>query len=209
MIAADYAVVREGVSRMVSRQDGWEVCGFASNGHEAARSALQLRPDVIILDVRMRRLGGADAVRWIKEQLPQVALVVLSDQQPKHSIEQLSLAGATSFIHQADGAEQLIDGIKSAVQGKLYLTPRMSEILLSPAKRSAGEASSKTGRMTPREREIVRHIAEGKSNKEVAAALGISVRTAETHRASIMRKVQVSSTAGVVRYAIRCGIIEA
>ncbi|CAA9237546.1 MAG: two component transcriptional regulator, LuxR family [uncultured Chthoniobacterales bacterium] len=209
LVADDHPMVREGARLMIGNVPGWEVCGVAEDGREVIAQALRLRPDVIVLDLHMPELDGLAAVRDIRKQLPATELVIFSGVRNEGLIEQLFEAGARSFIGKAEAGEALIAAIRSAAEHKPFFTPQVSQILFGRFMGDVRQGAPKAAAVTKREREIIRHIADGRSNKEVAAALGISSRTAETHRAAIMRKLGASSTAEIVRYAIRNGIIEA
>ncbi len=208
LVADDHAVVREGTRLMIERQAGWEVCGVAANGREAVEKAIELQPDIIVLDLHMPELDGRRAVQELKMRVPTAELVIFSGQHSERVIAQLFEAGAKSFIRKVDAPQLLIDAIAAAAEHKPFFTREVSSVLF--ARFMPDEAATGNGvKLTSREHQIVRLIAEGKSNKGTADALGISVRTTETHRAAILRKLRFTSTAEIVRYAIRNGIIEA
>ena len=209
LVADDHPLVRDGAALIIGDVPGWEVCGLASTGREVIAQAFELRPDVILLDLHMPELDALDAVHQIKKELPATEIVVFSGASSEGIIEQLFDAGAKSFVGKTEGGEVLIAAIRSAAEHKPFFTPEVSEILFSRLMNPAAKGGSKGAQVTAREREIIRHIALGESNKEIGAALAISSRTAETHRAAIMRKLGASSTAEIVRFAIRNGIIEA
>jgi DNA-binding NarL/FixJ family response regulator len=210
LIADDHEVVREG-TRALIEAEGWLVCGIAANGREAVSLSRELKPDVVTLDMNMPELSGVDAVRQIKRASPESEILVFSAHRAEEVVEQVFEAGAKSYIQKADAARHLIDAIRSVAEHKPFFTPEISEIVfrrfLHPE--SAGKRTTAQQKLTQREREIVRLLAEGQSNKDTAGTLGISVRTAETHRASLMRKLQLESLPDLVRYAIRNNIIEA
>ena len=208
LVADDHAVVRDGVRLLIEREAGWQVCGVATNGREAVAQALELRPDVVVLDLHMPELDGLGAVRELKKRLPATELVIFSGQNSERMISELFDAGARSFIRKVDAPRLLVQAIQSAAQHKPFFTREVSAVLFSRFMDGA-EGARGPGSVTTREREIIRLIAEGKSNKETADTLGISTRTIETHRAAIMRKLHLGSTADLVRYAIRNGIVEA
>lgn len=208
LVADDHPVVCEGVALVVGNVPGWEVCGTAGDGREVIAKALELRPDVIVLDLHMPQLNALGAVRELKKRLPAVELVIFSGARIEGVVEQLFDAGARSFVGKTEGNDVLIAAIRSVAEHKAFFTPAVSEILFARFVANAAPAAATGTQVTPREREVIAHIARGESNREIAAALGISSRTAETHRASIMRKLGASSTAEIVRYAIRNGLIE-
>jgi two-component system response regulator NreC len=211
LIADDHEVVREGARSLIEHEAGWEVCGMASDGRAAVDSAVELKPDIVILDMTMPELSGLEALRQIRQALPATEVLMFSANHSEELVTQVFDAGAKSYIRKADAGRHLVTAIRSLAEHKPFFTPEISEILfarfLSP---SAGKKPMATsGKLSTREREIARLIAEGTSNKDVAARLGISVRTAETHRATLMRKLGLDSLAALVRYAIRNRIIEA
>jgi two-component system, NarL family, response regulator NreC len=211
LIADDHEVVREGMRTLIENQPGWEVCGMAMNGQEAVDTAKKLKPEVVVLDMTMPELDGLEALRQIKRALPNTEVVIFSAHHSEEVIEQLFDAGAKSYIQKSDASRYLVAAIKSLAQHKPFFTPEISQILFAKFL-SAGACKGQSGlehALTAREREIVRLLAEGHSNKEIASSLGISTRTAETHRASLMRKLGIESLAALVRYAIRNNIIEA
>lgn len=207
LIADDHAVVREGLRLMIERESGWTVCGVAENGRAAVDAAIRLRPDIAVLDLHMPELDGLEAIRELKKKVPGTEAVIFSGENSEKQIEELFAAGARSFIRKVDAARLLTQAIRCAAQHKPFFTPEVSAVLFSRFM-TDGRGNDAGARLTSRERQIVRLVAEGKSNKEIADELGISIRTGETHRAAVMRKLGVSSTAGLVRYALRNGIAE-
>ena len=209
LVADDHPLIRAGAALIIGNVPGWEVCGHAATGPEVIAQALELHPDIILLDFHMPELNGLDVVRQIKKELPATEIVVFSGARSEEIVEQLFDAGAKSFVGKTEGGEVLIAAIRSAAEHKPFFTAQVSDLLFARFMNPAAKGGSKGAQVTAREREIIRHIAQGESNKEIGAALGISSRTAETHRAAIMRKLGASSTAEIVRFAIRNGIIEA
>lgn len=208
LIADDHEVVREGTRLLLQREAGWEVCAVARTGREAVEQAKQCRPDVVVLDLTMPDLNGLEATRRIKAALPSTEALIFTARESDELIREVFEAGAKSYILKSEAATYLVAAIKALSQHKPFFTNNVSEILFHRFL-TREPAAAADERLSTREQEIVRLLAEGKSNKEVAAALGVSVRTAETHRAAIMRKPGIGSLAGLVRYAIRHGIIDA
>lgn len=211
LIADDHEMVREGVRSMIEQQPGWEVCGMANNGRQAVALVSELKPDIVILDMSMPELSGLEALRQIRRAVPATEVLLFSGHLSEEMVVQVFDAGAKSYISKADTGRHLVAAIRSLAEHKPFFTPEISEIIFakflttSPLKpRLPGD-----GPLTKREREIARMLAEGRSNKETATLLGISVRTAETHRATLMRKLGLDSLAALVRYAIRNHLIEA
>jgi two-component system, NarL family, response regulator NreC len=212
LIADDHDVMREGTRAVIERQPGWEVCGTAGTGREAVAQAVRLQPDIVIMDMSMPDLNGLDAAVQIKRRLPPTEILMFTAHETEELIREVFEIGVKSFIFKSEAHTYLVDAIRSLSQHKPFFTNKVSQILFSDIvnRSTKGAARIEPGqRLSAREREIVQLLAEGKSNKEVADTLGISVRTAETHRASILRKLSLDSIAGLVRYAIRNKIIEA
>ena len=211
LIADDHDVMREGTRAVIEREEGWEVCGLANTGREAVAQARKLKPDVVIMDMTMPELNGLDAAVQIKRLLPKTEILMFTGHETDNLIRDAFEAGVKSFIFKTEAHHFLVEAIESLSRHKPFFTSNVSEILFSNMLNRADgnrEVTEPGQRLSPREREIVQLLAEGKSNKEVADALGISVRTAETHRASILRKLSLDSIASLVRYAIRNKIIE-
>jgi two-component system, NarL family, response regulator NreC len=212
LIADDHDVMREGTRAVIERQPGWEVCGTAGTGREAVAQAVRLQPDIVIMDMSMPDLNGLDAAVQIKRRLPPTEILMFTAHETEELIREVFEIGVKRFIFKSEAHTYLVDAIRSLSQHKPFFTNKVSQILFSDIvnRSTKGAARIEPGqRLSAREREIVQLLAEGKSNKEVADALGISVRTAETHRASVLRKLGLDSIAGLVRYAIRNKIIEA
>jgi two-component system, NarL family, response regulator NreC len=211
LIADDHDVMRQGTKAVIERQPGWQVCGVATNGREAVMQANALQPEIVILDMTMPQLNGLDAAIQIKRQLPAAEILMFTAHESDDLIRKAFAAGVKSFIVKTEAHQFLIEAIESLANHKPYFTAKVSDILFSNIlNRTEGrrDETEPGQRLSAREREIVQLIAEGKSNKEVANALSISVRTAETHRANILRKLDLDSVAALVRYAIRNNIIE-
>jgi DNA-binding NarL/FixJ family response regulator len=212
LIADDHDVMREGTRALIERQPGWEVCGVAATGREAVERAFALEPDVVVMDMSMPELNGLDAAVQIKRRLPQTEILIFTAHETDELIREVFEAGAKSFIFKSDAYHFLVEAIQSLSQHKPFFTNKVSEVLFAEILNRSEDkphAAQISKRLTAREREIVQLLSEGRSNQEVADALGISVRTAETHRASILRKLSLDSVASLVRYAIRHKIIEA
>ena len=212
LIADDHEIVREGLRVIIERERGWKVCGVAENGREAVDLAQELKPDAIILDLKMPKLDGLEAVKQIKRAIPETEILVVSAIASEDLIEQVFESGAKGYVRKAEAGRLLVPALKSLQDHKTFLTDEVSALLFSRFLTSGGgrkKDPNASEKLTTREREIVRLLAAGKSNKEVALALGISTRTCETHRAAVMRKLRLRSIADVVRYAIRNGMIDA
>ena len=212
LIADDHDVMREGTRAVIERQPGWEVCGTAATGREAVTQAVQLEPDIVIMDMSMPDLNGLDAAVQIKRRLPRTEILMFTAHETDELIRDVFEIGVKIFILKSEAHHYLVEAIESLGQHKPFFTSKVSEILFADILNRSNPNSNDSvpgQRLSAREREIVQLLAEGGSNKEVADKLGISVRTAETHRASVLRKLGLDSIASLVRYAIRNKIIEA
>ena len=210
LIADDHEMVRRGLRATLAEQRGWEVCGEALTGRQAVALAERLRPDVVIMDLTMPELNGLEATRQIRRALPRVEVLVLTMHDSEHLVHEVLTAGARGYVLKNDAGRVLVQAVEALSQHKPYFTSRVSELVLERYLNPQTPLEPVGGppRLTPREREIVQLIAEGKSSKEIADVLGISVRTAETHRTNIMRKLDLHSASDVTRYAIRNRIVE-
>jgi DNA-binding NarL/FixJ family response regulator len=212
LIADDHDVMCQGTRAVIERQSGWEVCGVAATGREAVEQAFALKPDIVVMDMSMPDLNGLDAARQIKRRLPQTEILIFTAHQTDELIREVFEAGVKSFIFKSQAHHFLVQAIQSLSQHKPFFTNKVAEVLFTEIldRSDAKSRPAQTSRwLSAREREIVQLLAEGGSNKEVAGVLGISIRTAEAHRASVLRKLNLDSLASLVRYAIRKKIIEA
>jgi len=209
LLADDHAIVRTGLRALVQSHPGWEVCAEATNGREAVDHAAQLKPDVAILDIGMPELNGLDATRQILAVSPQTEVLILTMHQSEEVVREVLKAGARGYVLKSDADENLIAAVEMLLQHKPFLTPNVTDVVLSKYLSVQEQLDADLpSRVTAREREIIQLLAEGKANKEVAAALNISTRTVETHRARIMHKLGMTSLGDLVRYAIRNRIVE-
>jgi DNA-binding NarL/FixJ family response regulator len=211
LIADDHQVMRRGVRAVVETLPDWEVCGEASTGREAVEMVERLHPQIVVMDVSMPELNGLEATRQIKKIAPTTEVLIFSGTETEELIRQVFEAGARSYILKTDGREQLEAALRSLAAHKPYFTTQVGEVLFSKFLdgKSRNQEETGDGRLTDREREIIQMLTEGGSNKEVADRLGISVKTVETHRAAIMKKLKFKSFSDMVRYAIRNNIISA
>ena len=209
LVADDHEVVREGVRALLTAQPGWQICGEAVDGREAVAKAALLRPDVVVLDIGMPELNGLDAARQILQANSQVEVLILTMHDSEQTVREVVSTGARGYVLKSDAGRSLVAAVESLLQHRPFLTQRASEIVLDGFRRGLGpRPASEAGRLTPREREVLQLLAEGCSNKEVASRLGISGKTAEAHRANIMRKLGAHSVGELVRYAIRNNIVQ-
>jgi DNA-binding NarL/FixJ family response regulator len=212
LIADDHELVRKGLRSVLDGQAGWTICGEAVNGREAVELARQLKPDIIIMDVTMPELNGLEATRQILKERLKTEVLILTVHESEQLVGEVLAAGARGYILKGDTTRLLVDAIESISQHKPFFTGTASEVVLGGYLRPgqpARKESRALPRLTAREREIVQLLAEGQSNKEVATALGVSVKTVDAHRANIMHKLNIHSVTDLVRYAIRNNIINA
>ena len=210
LIADDHEIVRAGVRNLIE-SGGYSCCAEASNGREAVKMAEELQPDVAILDVTMPELNGIEAAKQVLKLCPQTKVLVFTVHDAEHVVVEIFRTGAHGYILKSDAGRQLLDAVKCVLGGKHYFSSQVSEVIFDSVRNpSLPHVPAKDeDKPTARERETIQLLAEGLSNKEVAAKLGISVKTVETHRAAIMRKLGLHSIGELVRYAIRNHIIEA
>jgi len=204
LLADDHVVVRQGLKVLLERE-GFHVVAEASDGQQAVQLAKQFQPDVAVLDVAMPILNGLDAAREIQKVSEKTKPIILTMHTESHYILEGLQAGAKGFVMKTHAAEDLVHAIREASRGRTYLSPEVSQTVVQAYQDKVDVRSEPLSR---RERQVLQLIAEGKSTKEVAGLLNISVKTAETHRTRIMEKLDVHETAGLVRYAIRRGMIE-
>jgi len=213
LLADDHAVMRRGIRNILEAETDIEVVGEAGDGREAICLAEKLKPHVMVVDLGMPELNGLDAIRHMRREQPEVELLVFSMHDSEELIREAFSAGARGYVLKTDAAADLTEAVKSLSRHKPFFTPRISEVILSSlVSSSAGESRTcepiAHGPLSAREREILQLLAENKSNKEIAARLAISVRTVETHRRSIMQKLNANSIVELVHYAIRNGIVQ-
>jgi DNA-binding NarL/FixJ family response regulator len=212
LVADDHDIIRRGLKQLLTAKPGWEVVAEAKNGREAVTLAEQFKPEVVVMDISMPELNGLEASRRIKKALPKTEIVILTLHFSDQLVHDIVEAGARAYIMKSDADRDLITAVEALSHRRSFFTTKAAEMVLNGfRKRNAAPDTVQEfrNRLTPREREIVQLLAEGKSSKEVAVALGISVKTAETHRANIMRKLEIHSVSELVRYAVKNQIIEA
>ncbi len=206
LIADDHAVVRTGLRTLLESRAGWQVCAEAVDGRDAVEKASKLKPDVAVLDIGMPLLNGVDAARQIHKASPPTQILILTMHESDELVRQVIEAGARGYILKDDADRVLLAAVDALRQKKPYFSVRVSPSVTTDHI-SHDPAKTQRSRLTPREREILQLLAEGKSNKEIATILGISVNTAEAHRANIMLKLDLHSLPELVVYAIRNKII--
>jgi DNA-binding NarL/FixJ family response regulator len=211
LIADDHEVVRRGIRGLLDAEPDLEVCGEAVDGRDAVRKAAQLAPDAVVIDIGMPELNGLEAIRQIKQAQPGIVVLVVSLHDSEQMVHDVLAAGAVGYVLKSDAGHHLVAAVRTILEGGAFLTPKVESLVLAGYLRNDRRAAEPgpPSALTPREREVVQLLAEGKGNKEVGSALGVSVHTAETHRANVMRKLDLHSLTDIVRYAIRNGMIAA
>ncbi len=210
LIADDHELVRRGAREVLRARRGWKVVGEAATGREAVEKAIELKPDVAVVDIGMPELDGVEVARQIRASVPDTKVLMLTMHESDQMVRRALAAGAHGYVLKSDLTEILPKAVKAISEGKRFLTHKVSEIVVrgfveTRNRRQHGERRGEYA--TPREIEIVRLLAEGKTNKEVAALLGIAVRTVETHRSKVMLKLGLHSIAELIHYAIREGLV--
>jgi DNA-binding NarL/FixJ family response regulator len=209
LLADDHTVLRQGLRLLLERQPGFQVIGEAADGHQAIEMAEAGHPDVVVLDLGMPRLNGIEAARQITAKLPSTAIVILSMHTDESYLLQALKAGARAYLLKDSADADLIAAIRAVSEGKGFFSPAMSKLLADDYIREIRERGIQDSYelLSPREREVLQSLAEGKSNKEVATLLNLSVTTVETHRRSIMQKLNLHSAPELVLYAVRKGVV--
>jgi DNA-binding NarL/FixJ family response regulator len=209
LLADDHAVLRDGLKALVNAQPDMEVVGEANNGRIASEKALELRPDVTIMDVSMPELNGIQATEIVKRECPEMKVLALTAYKDKAYLDQLLKVGASGYMLKLSAAEELIQAIRLVAAGEVYLDKEISDTIThSYVRTRLPNGTSRQKSLTDREEEVLRLIAEGHSNKEIAAQLGISVKTVESHKANLMEKLELASRTDIVRYAVRRGWLQ-
>lgn len=212
LVADDHEIVRKGLRSLLEAQPGWEVAGEACDGREAVEKAKEIKPDVTVLDIGMPSLNGLEAARQMLKNDSRSRILILTMHESDPLIREVLDAGARGYVLKTDASRDLVTAINAVRSNKTFFTAKVAQMVLDgylDKRPKKEEPSGSKGRLTPRQREIIQLLAEGKSSKEVAVALGLSVKTAETHRANIMRRLDCHSVSELVRYAVRNNIIEA
>jgi DNA-binding NarL/FixJ family response regulator len=213
LVADDHDLMRRGLRAMLETHPGWEICGEAHTGKEAVAKVQELKPHVAILDISMPEMDGIEAARQIRKNAVKTEVLLLSMHYSDQLIRDILDAGVRGYVVKSDSDRDLVLAVEALANHRPFFTPHATELMLTNLSASAAGFANGTetlkDRLTVREREIIRLISEGNSSKEVATTLGISVKTADTHRANIMRKLQVHTVSELVRYALRNQIIEA
>ena len=214
LVADDHEVARRGIRSLLESHPGWEVCAEAKDGRDAVELATSMKPDLVLLDIGMPNLNGLEAARQILTTSPNVAILILTMHDSDNVIREVLRAGARGFLLKSDAGRDLVAAVEALESQKTFFTPRVSQMVLDgflnrEKKRSEIEdvVNPSGDLLTAREREVIQLLAEGRTSKEVAVTLNLSVKTAETHRTNLMRKLGLHSVADLTRYAVRNGIV--
>ena len=205
LLADDHAVVRQGFKMILAAQSDMEIVGEAANGREAVELAQQLSPDVVVMDVSMPELNGIEATRRLASSVPHARVVALSMHKDSVYVREILRAGARGYLLKDSGAADLVAAIRAVASGESYLSPAVSNAVLDDYRRIA---TNPIDLLTSREREVLQLLAEGKTNKEIAGVLNLSVYTVDAHRGRIMEKLNLHSIGELVRFAVRNGLVD-
>jgi DNA-binding NarL/FixJ family response regulator len=208
LIVDDHKIMREGLRSLLEKSGRFECVGEADDGYQAVRMARELKPDVIIMDISMPNLNGIEATRQIKAENPEIEVIVLSMHATRNYVLQVLQAGASAYLLKDSAFEELSTALLAISRGGMYLSPAITKTAalanLKAGSYAAGGAQAEN--LTKRELEVLQLIAEGKSTKDIASRLSLSVKTVETHRKQIMDKLEIRSIAGLTKYCIREGL---
>ncbi len=208
LLVDDHAILREGLKMVLDAQPGITVVGEAENGREALDLVEELHPDVVVMDIAMPQMNGAEATRQIKRRFPQTRVVILTMHENQQYLMQIVNAGATGAVLKRSAGSELVTAVNAAARGESFFSPSMASMLLQDYRvRLQRDESDDVDMFTEREREVLQLVAEGKTNKEISDLLTVSIKTVQTHRAHIMEKLGAHDRTDLVRYAMRKGII--
>lgn len=215
LIADDHEVARRGIRALLESHPGWEVCGEARDGRETVELASRVNPDLILLDIGMPNLNGLEAARQILAASPDVAILILTMHDSDQVVREVLRAGARGFLLKSDAGRDLVAAVEALQLQRTFFTTRVSQMVLNgfldrdnQPDQTVRDQEYSHHVLTGREREVIQLLAEGKTSKEVAVTLNLSVKTAETHRTNLMRKLGLHSVADLTRYAVRNGIVQ-
>jgi DNA-binding NarL/FixJ family response regulator len=207
VLVDDHKLVREGFRKLLESESTIEVVGEADNGRTAVELTRKLHPAVVLMDISLPDINGIDAIRQIKEIVPEAQILVLSMYSTKRFVTEALGAGAGGYLLKDAAARELIEAVRAVADGKVYLSPAIAGVIVQDyQRRSSSPQPGADGQISPREHQVIRLVAEGKNTKEIAFLLDLSVKTVESHRAQLMKKLNLRSVADMVKYAIREGL---
>ncbi len=207
MIADDHSLVRDGIRAILQAVPEFEVVAEASDGEDAVEKIVDVKPDLVLMDIGMSKMNGLDAAARAKEACPECRVVILSMHANEEYVLQALKAGAAGYLLKDAKKQELIFAIRTVAQGNVYLSPQVSRHVIDNYLSGVEKEISPVEQLTPRQREILKLIAEGKSNKEIAQALSISVKTVDSHRSQLMERLNIHDVVGLVRFAIKTGVV--
>lgn len=208
LIADDHEVARKGIRALIESHPGWEVCGEAADGREAVKATARLKPDLVLLDIGMPSLNGLDATRQILAESPDTRVLILTMHDSEQVVREVLAAGARGFLLKSDAGRDLVSAVEALQSRRTFFTTKVAQLVLEGYLHPGPETEPPyRSVLTPREREVIQLLAEGKTTKEVATTLNLSVKTAETHRTNLMRKLDLHSVVDLTLYAVRNGIV--
>ena len=209
LIADDHEVARSGIRTLLESHPGWEVCAEAKDGREAVELCNKTKPDLVLLDIGMPNLNGLDAARQILATAPDTRILILTMHDTEQVVREVLSAGARGFLLKSDAGRDLVAAVEALQHQRTFFTTKVAQMVLEGFLHPEADAAHSSKHvLTPREREVIQLLAEGKTSKEVAVALNLSVKTAETHRTNLMRKLDLHSVADLTLYAVRNGIVQ-
>jgi DNA-binding NarL/FixJ family response regulator len=208
LIADDHELIRHGLRSVIRAHPQWQICGEAATGVQAVVLARSLQPDIVIMDVGMPELGGLEAARQIVQEHPSIKILILTMHQSERLLRAILESGARGYLLKSDAGTDLVSAIDALLKGRRFFSAAVSDSVVAGYLRSPDQEGLPETPLTPRERQVVELVARGASNKQIAARLKISVKTAETHRARVMEKLKLQSVADLVRYAIRNQMVD-
>lgn len=207
VLADDHAILREGVKLLLESEPGMQVVGQASNGIEAVRLACDLKPDLVMMDIQMPGVDGIEACERIARQAPSVKVLVLSQTDSEHNLVRVLQAGALGYVLKQNASEELLNAVHTVLKGHVYMTPQMASRFVQLYFRKEDEKQNRAKQLTPREQEVLKGIAEGLTNQQIADQLCVSIKTVQTHRGNIMEKLDLHDRVDLVKYAIKAGLV--
>ncbi len=208
LLADDHGILRQGIVALIEQKcSGMEVVGEAEDGQTTVQLARELRPDVILMDVTMPGLNGIEATRQIKQQLPDVKILALSVHARREFVLDMLRAGATGYMLKECLIDDLVQAVNAVIANECYLSPKIASIVVDNITKNGTTDGDSASSITPRERQILQLLAEGKSAKQIALQLHVSVKTIEANRRQIMDKLEIDNLAGLIKYAIRKGLV--
>ncbi|MCR9161453.1 MAG: response regulator [Nannocystaceae bacterium] len=207
VLVEDHQIVREGLRALLDGQDDIEVVGEADNGKDGVALVQQHQPDVVVMDLNMPELGGVEATKIIRKDVPKTQVLILSMYSTGEHVRPAIRAGAGGYLLKGSGLSDLVSAIQAVASGNAFFSPEVAKIVLDDSRGVSGPRAGSD--LTPRERQVLKLVAEGKSSPEIAKDLGLSVKTIEGHRGRLMAKLETKNVAGMVRHAIRMGLVTA